>query len=84
MHTIAALIGSRLRELRRAREWTQTKLAYEAHLTAVTVNKVEGARCMPSVETLIALAGALDCSLDDLVPRFATRAERGRTAVGGE
>jgi transcriptional regulator with XRE-family HTH domain len=56
--------GERLRELREAREWTQTELAEKAGLTRDGVAHLEQGRRKPSWETVLALAAALGVSCE--------------------
>jgi transcriptional regulator with XRE-family HTH domain len=65
-------IGRRIRDARTARGLTQAALAEAAQLEEPTIRALEAARRGPSVETLVALAHALDVHagvlLDDAPP----------------
>jgi transcriptional regulator with XRE-family HTH domain len=60
--------GARLRHLRVSRGWTQAKLARKAGIAAIVVSHYEtGAKQFPSAATLVKLADALECTVDDLL-----------------
>ncbi len=60
--------GDALETQRRARGWTQERLAREASLATVTVSKLEEGRIEdPRTSTLIRLAVALGCDMTALV-----------------
>jgi transcriptional regulator with XRE-family HTH domain len=64
------MIAHRLKELRKARNWTQQKLAEKAGLSFNAITKIEqGAAEHPTLKTLIKLADAFGISLDALVGR---------------
>ena len=64
------MIARRLKELRKARNWTQQKLAEKAGLSFNAITKIEqGAAEHPTLKTLIKLADAFGISLDALVGR---------------
>lgn len=58
-----ALIAFNLRRLRAERGWPQELLSYEAGLHRTMVGHIENARSNVTVDTLEALAGALDAEL---------------------
>ena len=62
-------IGERIRKYRKEREWTQADLAFEADVLSVYISYYETGRTLPSIINLIAIADALEVSLDDLVGR---------------
>ena len=63
------LAGS-LKRLRKARGWTQQKLAEQARISYGIVTKIEqGASKEPTIGTMIKLADAFGLSLDELVAR---------------
>ncbi|MEZ4442379.1 MAG: helix-turn-helix transcriptional regulator [Polyangiaceae bacterium] len=76
-------IGRRVRQLRRARRGpgqrglTIRALARRAALSEDYLNKLELGRYMPSAETLLALAAALDVRVADLLPHTERHDERG-------
>jgi molybdate-binding protein/DNA-binding XRE family transcriptional regulator len=55
--------------LRQARGWTQAELASAAGLSRTGVGAIEAARLVPSVAAALQLAGALDCTVEDLFGR---------------
>lgn len=59
-------IGQNVRKFRNAKSWTQEQLADIAKVTARTIQRIESGDVPPSAETLLALAGAFDVSVDDL------------------
>lgn len=65
--TSRAPIGTRIADLRRARNLTQESLAERAGLSAVTVAKLEQQTRNPSLATLHAIAKALDVGAGDLI-----------------
>lgn len=60
---------TRLIDVRRSRGLTQKQLAAEINISEVGLQNYEGGRRKPAFEVLIALADALDVSLDYLVGR---------------
>ncbi|MBS0202949.1 MAG: helix-turn-helix domain-containing protein [Planctomycetes bacterium] len=57
---------NRVRVFRLGRDWSQAELAGRAGISRAAVSAIEGERLVPSVATALALADALDCSVDDL------------------
>ena len=65
------MISSRLKELRKERDWTQQKLAEKAGLSFNAVTKIEqGAAEHPTLKTLLKLANAFDIGIDELIGRY--------------
>lgn len=60
-------VGSRLRELRRARGSSLVDLARETGLSISTLSRLENGKRRPTLEQLLPLARAHDVPLDDLV-----------------
>ncbi len=58
-----------MRELREARGWSREKLAGEARVSLSTVVRVENEDHVPQGRKLVAIADALEVSLDDLFGR---------------
>jgi len=54
----------RLRQAREAKNLTKTALGQLVGVSNVSIREFEIGRKVPTVDTLIALAQALDCSLD--------------------
>jgi transcriptional regulator with XRE-family HTH domain len=73
-HLARAVIAARAE-----RRWSRERLAAEAGFSLATLVRVEGGR-QPSVSHLLALADALEMSLDDLVGRHAAGERDARTA----
>ena len=63
----AELIPDCLKEERTKRGWSQEELASRAGLDRKTVNRIENARFLPSIETLIAISNALGVSVNVLL-----------------
>lgn len=59
--------GGRVRELRKARRWSQQRLGDEAGVSAQTIWHMETGRHVPETATLLKVAGALDVSLGELL-----------------
>ncbi len=57
----------RLRELRKAKGLTQKALSEKSGVAREIIARAETGKSEPEVGTLIRLAKALDCKLDDLV-----------------
>ena len=57
-------IGMNVRRLREYRSLTQEQLAEKADLRTATVSDVENGKQNFEIETLIRIAGALNCYLD--------------------
>ena len=60
-------IGKRIRAQRKIRGWSQEELADRAGRSVYTLSLIERGTNLPNLLTLIELARALECSLDDLV-----------------
>lgn len=80
-----------LKRLRKSRGMTQDLLAQQLHVTRQTVSGWETGRCQPDIETLTALAGALEADIAELIygvkpgdyPRCQTRYVITASACGG-
>ena len=53
--------------------WSQAELAQRAGISRTAVSAIEGNRLVPSVAAALGLAGALECSVEEL---FSTAAPR--------
>lgn len=60
-------IGKRIRDVRKERGLTQTKLAEKACIEANTLSHIERAATKFSLISLISIANALEISLDELI-----------------
>jgi molybdate-binding protein/DNA-binding XRE family transcriptional regulator len=65
MPGIKSFINSMERQ-RAARGWSQAELARRAGIPRTTVSAIEGGRLTPSVTAALALARALECSVEEL------------------
>ena len=61
------IFGDNLRDLMAGSGMTQGDLAKELGVSESTISKYLNKRQFPGVKTLVNLAYALDCSLDDLM-----------------
>jgi len=69
---VLAGVGTRLRELRRARRMSLANLAVKTGLSASTLSRLENGRMRPTLEQLLPLARVHGVPLDDLVDAPAT------------
>ena len=60
-------IGKRIRAARKLKKWTQETLAENAACEPSNISHIERAATKLSLPTLIRIANALGCSLDELV-----------------
>jgi transcriptional regulator with XRE-family HTH domain len=65
--------GDRVRRRRLVRGWSQGELAVAAGVSRQSVAAVEAGRQVPSVEAALGLAGALDCTVEELFGRDRAR-----------
>ncbi|MED0739050.1 helix-turn-helix transcriptional regulator [Aneurinibacillus thermoaerophilus] len=63
------MIGSRLRQMRKRKNWTQTELADAIYTTKAAISHYELERSTPSKEMLVLLADVLETSVDFLLGR---------------
>lgn len=61
------IIGSRIREARLAKKWTQAVLAEKSGVEPSNISHIERAATKLSLPTLIRIANALEVTLDELV-----------------
>lgn len=59
----------RIKELREARDWNQTVLAYHAGLSTSQISLIETGKRNPTLETLEGIATALGVDIIDLFPK---------------
>lgn len=59
-------LETRVREARQARGWTQDDLARRSGVSRSGIGAIETGRLVPSAAAALALAGALDCRVEDL------------------
>ena len=67
-------LGARVRELRKARDWTLEQAAGQAGLARSTLSKIENGQMSPTYEALKKLAVGLEIS----VPQLFTPPEKGQ------
>ena len=63
-------IGLRIYQLRTMKEWSQEELARRAGLQRSHVSRIEAGRYAASIETLEAIAQALEMTVDIIDPRL--------------
>ena len=79
-------LGARVRELRKARDWTLEQAAKQAGLARSTLSKIENGQMSPTYDALKKLAVGLDISVPQLFTPPSKGQVNGRMAVtrGGE
>lgn len=65
--------GNSVRDRRLQHDWSQAELADRAGISRAAVSAIEGDRLVPSVAAALALARALDCSVEELFAPHANR-----------
>ncbi len=60
------LLGRRVRDIRKARGWTQEKLGSKADVSSKFLGEIERGQQNPSFDTLVKIADALEIELCDL------------------
>ena len=80
----------RLKQLRMAREMTQAGLSAVSGISRVHIARIERGICAPTIDTIIPIAKALGCRIDDLFEEMDERkeatphaAEAGQVAPAG-
>ncbi len=61
------VIGTRIREIRKAKKWTQAVLAEMSGVEPSNISHIERAATKVSLPTLMNIANALEVTLDELV-----------------
>jgi transcriptional regulator with XRE-family HTH domain len=69
-------VGPVVRRLREARGLSQTRLAREAKVSRITLNRIESGIQGPTLNTLQRIAGALQVRVRDLLPSEKRRSRR--------
>ena len=64
------IFGDNLQSLMEERGYTQRALARESMISHVTISRYLSKERMPTAKSLVNLAFALECDLDDLVPTY--------------
>lgn len=62
------LVGSRIREVRLERGYSQDELAYQIPMDRAYVGLIENGKSAASITTLVKFAIALECEVGDLFP----------------
>jgi transcriptional regulator with XRE-family HTH domain len=78
MDDLKKTIGRRIKLLRSARDLSQEQLAEEIGRGISSISKLERGIMMPGIDTLVLLAGTLNCSLDEFVSPLEASAKRGK------
>ena len=63
----AKIFGESLRAHRKAKKWSQLRLAVEAEIERTTVNRIELALVTPTLDVLISISRALGVSIPELM-----------------
>jgi len=66
---LGQVLGSRIKELREGRSWSQRSLSHELRISKSMVAKYEGGVHTPPVKLLVRLAGLFGVTLDSLLGR---------------
>ena len=74
-------LGARVRELRKARDWTLERAANQAGLARSTLSKIENGQMSPTYDALKKLAVGLEISVPQLFTPPAREQVNGRMAV---
>lgn len=77
----SALLGLRLRQLRKRRGWTQGELAKRTGVATSTISKVENNQLSPTFETLLRLAEGLSIDMTALFAPVSQAAAKTRRAI---
>ena len=64
------IFGDNLRSLMEERGYTRRELARESRISHVTISRYLNKERMPTAKSLVNLAFALECNLDELVPTY--------------
>lgn len=67
MSVVAWRFGANLRQVRKRSGLSQEALAAQASLHRTHIGLLERGARVPGIDTLVRLAGALDCDPDDLI-----------------
>ena len=61
------LLGNRIRELRLEKKWSQQTLSEKCDTSTTNISHIERAATIPSLETLVRIANALQVSINTLL-----------------
>jgi transcriptional regulator with XRE-family HTH domain len=67
MQTSKELLGARIKEVRKARQLSQEKLAEKVGVEPKQISRIEGSKSSPSIDTLEAIARELQVEMKDLL-----------------
>ncbi len=62
-----SILGNQINKLRKAKNWSQAKLAEKADLEPAYISHIERGVAKVSLPTIISIANALDATLDEIV-----------------
>jgi transcriptional regulator with XRE-family HTH domain len=79
-HVLA--LGSKIRALREARQWSLSRLSKKAGISVAAIQKIEAGTSNPSLVTIVAIIDALGASVDKLISE-ARQLDHGVTVVRG-
>jgi transcriptional regulator with XRE-family HTH domain len=66
MQTAKELLGMRIKEVRKARQLSQEKLAEKVGVDPKQISRIEGGKSAPSLDTLEAIAVNLEVTIKEL------------------
>lgn len=66
MNDMIKLIGERIRNLRKERNWTQEELAYRANIHRSHLGEIERGETNVTVESIAKIASAFEITLEDI------------------
>ena len=73
-----ALVGEKIKEIRRSKKISQERLAEMISMNHRTINRIENCHTMPTLETLDKIATALEVNLSDF---FQTQTLKSRKEI---
>jgi transcriptional regulator with XRE-family HTH domain len=65
--TLRRALGNRIKELRKAKDWTQKELAKQLGTSPAQLNKYESSQNTPQLDRIVLLAELLDTTVDYLL-----------------
>ena len=66
-----------IKELRKAKGWTQEELARRSGVSRVSINRYENGERIPDLITARMIATALGCTIDEMCPSGANGSDQG-------
>ncbi|QIL71362.1 helix-turn-helix transcriptional regulator [Diaphorobacter sp. HDW4B] len=78
---LAELLGVRIAELRKSRQWTQAQLAERIEVEPETISRFERGATVPSLHTLEKLAQVLRASIGELLVESSTAPDDQATRI---